>query len=91
MPLVPSLKAFRALEMRFDALLLRVEQLETQQPHWVRETDAQQLTGLSQATLARERKKPATLLVWMSAGGLRYLRSSILAYNEARIISKRYR
>jgi hypothetical protein len=57
-------------------------------PEWVREAEAQQLTGLSQATLARERKKPDTLLVWKSAGGLRYLRNSILAYNAARSIRK---
>ncbi|WP_151086850.1 hypothetical protein [Hymenobacter baengnokdamensis] len=58
-------------------------------PEWVRDGEAQQLTGLSQATLARERKKPDTLLVWKSAGGLRYERRSVLAFNEARTIRRR--
>ena len=52
-------------------------------PEWVREAEAQQLTGLSQATLAWVRKKPDTLLAWKSAGGLRYERRSVLAFNEA--------
>jgi hypothetical protein len=88
MPQVPSLKAFRALKMRVKELQLRVDQLEAKQPDWVREEEAQLLTGLSRSTLARERKKPDTPLVWKSAGGLRYLRDSIFTYNEARSIRK---
>jgi hypothetical protein len=88
MPQVPSLEAFEALEKRLAEALLRLDKLEARQIGWVREEEAQQLTGLSHATLARERKKPDTLLVFKKTGGLRYLRQSVLDFNEARLIRR---
>jgi len=88
MPQVVSLKTYRALEARFNALVLRVEKLESSLPDWVRADEAARIAGLSQAILARERKKPETILVFKTAGGVRHLRSSVLAYNEARTINR---
>lgn len=88
MPQVVSLKKYRELEARFNALVLRVDKLEALLPDWVRGDEAAKIAGLSQSTLARERKKPDTLLVFKTAGGVRYLRSSVLAYNEARTINR---
>lgn len=85
---VPSFEEFEELRKQVQELQSELAQYRAALPEWVRETEAQQLTGLSQSTLSRERKKPDTLLVWKSVGGLRYLRSSILAYNEARSIRK---
>jgi hypothetical protein len=85
---VPTLEQHLSLEEKLEAALSRLARLEAAQPEWVREAEAQQLTGLSQATLARERKKPGTLLVFKTNGGLRYLRSSVLAFNEARSIRR---
>lgn len=85
---VPSYEEFKELRKEVQELRAELAQYRASLPEWVREAEAQQLTGLSQATLARERRKPDTLLVWKSAGGLRYLRSSILAYNAARSIRK---
>jgi hypothetical protein len=88
MPQVVSLKMYRALETRFNALVLRVDKLEALLPDWVREDEASQLTGLSQRTLARERTNSNTLLVFKTAGGVRYLRQSVLDYNGARLIRR---
>ena len=88
MPQVVSLKRYRALETRFDALVLRVSELEAQLPEWIREEEAARLTGVSQRTMARERANPTTELVFKTVGGVRYLRSSVIAYNEARTIRR---
>lgn len=85
---VPTLDQHLSLAQKLDAALSRIAALEASQPEWVREEDAQLLTGLSQSTLARERKKPATLLVFTDSGPLRYLRSSLLAFNEARLLRR---
>jgi hypothetical protein len=85
---VPTLDQHEALARQLAEALARIAKLEASQPEWLREPEAQSYTGLSQATLARERKKPKTLLVWKSAGGLRYLRSSLDAFNEARSIRR---
>jgi predicted mannosyl-3-phosphoglycerate phosphatase (HAD superfamily) len=85
---VPSFEEFEQLRKKVQELRAELAQYRATLPEWVREAEAQQLTGLSQATLARERKKPDTLLVWKSTGGLRYLRSSLLAFNEARTIRR---
>lgn len=79
---------FAALREAFTSLQSEVATLKAAQPKWVREEEAQALTGLSQATLARERKKENTTLVFKTEGGLRYLRSSLLAFNEARSIRR---
>jgi hypothetical protein len=78
---VPTLEQHEDLVRKYDALLARITRLEAAQPDWLCEEDVQRLTGLSQPTLARERKKPDTLLVFKTAGGLRYLRSSVEAYD----------
>ncbi|MGI4834659.1 MAG: hypothetical protein ACRYFK_14480 [Janthinobacterium lividum] len=75
----------QALHEALQKALARIDRLEAAQPEWLREPEAQQYTGLSQATLARARKKPDTLLVWKTEGGLRYQRSSLDAFNEARL------
>ncbi|TVT40661.1 hypothetical protein FNT36_14430 [Hymenobacter setariae] len=85
---VPTLEQHLDLVRKYDELLARITKLEAAQPEWLREEEAQRLTGLSQPTLARERKKPDTLLVFKTAGGLRYLRSSVEAFNEARMLRK---
>jgi hypothetical protein len=85
---VPTLKQHLSLEEKLEAALSRLARLEAAQPEWVREAEAQQLTGLSQATLARERKKPGTLLEVTSSGPLRYKRSSLEAFNEARTLRR---
>ena len=79
---------FAALREAFTSLKSEVATLKAAQPEWVREDEAQALTGLSQATLARERKKETTVLVFKTEGGLRYLRSSLLAFNDARSIRR---
>lgn len=88
---VPTLEQHLSLAEKLDAALARLARVEATLPEWVREEEAQKLTGLSQATLARERKKPDTLLVFKTAGGLRYLRTSLEAYTEARSIRRRPR
>ncbi len=85
---VPSLQQHLSLEEKLEAVLARLARVEAALPEWVREEEAQRITGLSQATLARERKKPDTLLVFKTEGGLRYLRTSLDAYNEARLIRR---
>lgn len=85
---VPSFEEFEELRKEVQDLRAELASYRAALPEWVRDAEAQQLTGLSQATLARERKKPDTLLVWKSAGGLRYLRSSLLAFNAARTIRR---
>lgn len=89
MPQVVSLKTHRELETQFNALVLRVDKLESLLPDWVRENEAAKLTGFSQRTLAQERTNPNTLLVFKTDGGVRYLRQSVLDYNEARFIRRR--
>jgi hypothetical protein len=86
---VPSFEEFEELRNEVKALRAELAQYRSALPQWVREAEAQQLTGLSQATLARELKTPDTLLVVKTAGGLRYLRQSVLDYNEARLIRRR--
>jgi hypothetical protein len=85
---VPTLEQHEALAQQLAEALVRIAKLEAAQPEWLREEEAQRLTGLSQPTLARERKKPDTLLVFKTAGGLRYLRSSVEAFNESRMLRK---
>jgi predicted mannosyl-3-phosphoglycerate phosphatase (HAD superfamily) len=80
---VPSYQDFEALRKEVQELRAEIAHLKAAQPEWVREQEAQQLTGLSQATLARARKRPDTVLVFKTEGGLRYLRDSLLAYNDA--------
>jgi hypothetical protein len=85
---VPSLQDFEDLRAAVHTLKAEVATLKAKLPEWVREAEAQQLTGLSQATLARERKKPGTLLEVTSSGPLRYKRSSLEAFNEARTLRR---
>ena len=85
---VPTLEQHLAQGALLAQALERIARLEAAQPKWVREEEAQALTGLSQATLARERKKETTTLVFKTEGGLRYLRSSLLDFNEARSIRR---
>jgi hypothetical protein len=85
---VPTLEQHLELARKYDNLVARIIKLEAAQPEWIREEEAQRVTGLSQPTLARERKKPDTLVVFKTAGGLRYLRSSVEAFNEARMLRK---
>ena len=85
---VPTLEQHETLARQLADALARLARLEAAQPDWVREAEAQALTGLSQATLARERKKENTTLVFKTEGGLRYLRSSVLAFTEARSIRR---
>lgn len=82
---VPTLEQHEAQAALLAHVLERIARIEAALPEWLRDTEAQELTGLSQATLARERKKPGTLLVWKTDGGLRYLRSSLTDFNEARL------
>jgi predicted transcriptional regulator len=86
-----SLDAARIIDELFEALRREVAEtraevkfLKAQLPDWMREHEAQRYTGLSQSTISRERRKPDTLIVWKSEGGVRYLRSSLDAFNEAR-------
>lgn len=85
---VPTLEQHLAQAELLAQALARIARLEASLPEWVREDEAQTLTGLSQATLARERKKETTMLVFKTEGGLRYLRSSLLAFNDARSIRR---
>jgi hypothetical protein len=87
---VPSFEEFEELRKQVQELRAELAQYRAAVPEWVRGAEAQRLTGLSQSTLSRERRKPDTLLVWKSVGGLRYLRSSVLAYNEARSIRRHH-
>lgn len=73
---------------RLEQALARIDRLEASQPEWVREKEAQEITGYSQATLARARKKEGSGIVWKREGGLRYLRSSLLAYNNRHSIDR---
>ena len=82
---VVSYEEFAELRAEFAQVKAELAQVKAALPDWLREAEAQQHTGLSQATLARERKKPGTLLVWKTEGGLRYLRRSLDAFNEARL------
>jgi hypothetical protein len=84
MPQVPSFDEFEKLRKQVQDLQAEVAQLKAALPEWVREEEAQRITGLSQATLARARKKPDTLLVVTTTGPLRYLRSSLIIYTEER-------
>jgi hypothetical protein len=85
---VPTLEQHQELARQLADALARLARLEAERPEWLREREAQQLTGLSQATLARERKRPTTLLVVTSSGPLRYLRTSVEAFNEARMLRR---
>ena len=85
---VPTLEQHEALARQLAVALDRIAKLEAAQPDWLREEQAIRLTGLSQSTLIRERKKPNTLLVVTDSGPLRYLRSSVEAFNEARMLRK---
>jgi hypothetical protein len=85
---VPTLEQHLAQAELLAQALARIARLEASLPEWVREEEAQALTGLSQATLARERKKETTVLEFKTEGGLRYLRRSLLAFNEARSIRR---
>jgi len=86
---VASAEEVATLRAQVAELTTRLARVEATRPEWVREEEAQQLTGLSQATLARQRKKPDTLLVFKTQGGLRYERRSLEAFNEARSIRRR--
>lgn len=88
---VASYEEVLQLRQQLSEVTQRLARLENAQPEWVRESEAAQLTGLSQRTLARERAKPNTLLVFKTAGGVRYLRSSVEAYNKARTIRRHER
>jgi hypothetical protein len=85
---VPTLEQHLELARKYDELLVRVMRLEAAQPDWLREEEAARLTGLSRSILIRQRKKLDTLLVFTDSGPLRYLRSSVEAFNEARMMRK---
>jgi hypothetical protein len=85
---VPTLDQHQALARQLAEALARIAKLEAAQPDWLREEDAMQLTGLSRSTLIRERKKTDTLLVVTDSGPLRYLRSSVEDFNQARMLRK---
>jgi hypothetical protein len=85
---VPTLEQFEAALGMLQKALARIDRLEAQLPEWMREHEAQVFTGLSQSTLSRERRKPDTVIVWKSEGGVRYLRSSLEAFNEVYCIRK---
>ncbi|TVT43092.1 hypothetical protein FNT36_03095 [Hymenobacter setariae] len=85
---VPTLDQHEALARQLAEALARIAKLEAAQPDWLREEEAMSLTGLSRSTLIRERKKNDTPLVITDSGPLRYLRSSVEAFNEARMLRK---
>lgn len=85
---VPTLDQHEALARQLAEALARIAKLEAAQPDWLREEEAMRLTGLSQSTLIRERKKADTLLVITASGPLRYLRSSVEAFNEQRSLRR---
>jgi hypothetical protein len=85
---VASAEEVATLRAQVDELKTLVLQMKAAQPEWVREEEARRLTGLSQSTLSRERRKHTTPLVWKTEGGLRYLRSSLDTLNELRSVSR---
>jgi predicted mannosyl-3-phosphoglycerate phosphatase (HAD superfamily) len=85
---VPTLEQFEELRRELAEMREELNLVKSRQPEWMREHEAQRYTGLSQSTISRERRKPDSLIVWKSEGGVRYLRSSLDAFNEARCIRK---
>ncbi len=77
---------YRALIERLDALSEEVRQLKASLPEYVGQQEAERLTGLSRTTLFRERKRLGSLIKWKSDRGPKYLRSSLLAHNQSRVI-----
>jgi hypothetical protein len=66
----------------------QIRMLEISTPVYVPEEVACTLTGLSRTTLWRERKRTGSLIKWKQDHGVRYLRASLLAYNESRAVGR---
>lgn len=77
--------AFQQLQQLCQQLLQRQDVVESKLPEWVDGVDACRITGVSKATLGRERKKAESFIVWKEDHGIHYLRSSLLSYNNRHI------
>jgi hypothetical protein len=81
------------VEERVRPIQDELQFVKSQLSEWVDTREALRLTGLKQAeSLKAERERPGTLLVYKFEGKgnrlPRYLRSSILAYNERRTMRR---
>ena len=75
---------FQDMRAEIDYLKKEVQELKDAVPAWVPVETACEITGLSAASLWRERKKPDTVIKSKKDHGLRYERASLLAYNKLR-------
>lgn len=73
---------------RMEAMTEQIRVLEISTPEYVSEEIARRLTGLSGTTLWRERHRPGSLIEWKQDHGVRYLRASLLAYNNSRAVGR---
>lgn len=71
---------------QFQQLRNEVQELRDQLPEWVDQVEAERLTGLSDTTLWRVRKKPGSLIQSKQDRGVRYLRASLIAHNNSRAV-----
>jgi len=80
--------AIQNMQQGMLELRQEVTELKAALPEYVDEQEAQRLTGASGKTLYRERQNPSSLIVWKKDRGVRYLRSSLLLYNERHTIRR---
>lgn len=71
---------------QFQQITAEVQELRASLPEWVDQVEAERLTGLSHTTLWRERKNLHSLIQWKQDRGVRYLRASLIAYNNSRAV-----
>jgi len=64
----------------------QIQALENALPEWVDQVEAERLTGLSETSLWRQRKNSDSLIEWKQDRGVRYLRASLIAYNNRRAV-----
>lgn len=75
------------IEQATQPLLDRIQRLEAQTDEWVDTETAVRLTGRSEDTLLRERRRPGTLIKFGKDGRKNlYQRSSLVAYCEAKTV-----
>ena len=81
-----QLPEFQAMQRQIQTMTTQIADLQNALPEWVDQVEAERLTGLSETTLWRERKRPVSLIIWKSDRGVRYLRSSLIDHNNRRTL-----
>ncbi len=76
------------LQRQYQELAAQVQELLAAQTDYVRQEEAQRITGLSYATLWRERNKVDSLIKWKYDHGVYYERASLHAHNQSRAVRR---